>query len=74
MKNPKFKIKNVVLSTETLRGMKPDTSVKIPTDNVKTSSLRTTASKLKQEGYHFRVSNKGQTNETIVECLKTPEL
>ncbi len=73
MKMQKFKTKNVVLSTETLRGMKPDTSVTLSNDNVKTSTLRSTASKLKKEGYLFRISDKGMKNKTIVECLKTPE-
>ena len=74
MKTTTLKFKNVVLPSATLRGMKAGTSVKLTTEEVKTSTLRMTASKLKQEGYLFRVSDKGLINETIVACLKTPEL
>ena len=73
MKMQKFKTKNVVLSTEALLGMKPDTSVTLSNDNVKTLTLSSTASKLKKEGYLFRISDKGMKNKTIVECLKTRE-
>ena len=74
MKTTTLKFKKVVMPSATLRQMKPGTSVKITTEEVKTSTLRMTASKLKQEGYLFRVSDKGLVNETIVECLKTPLL
>ena len=60
--------------SETLRKMKPGARVTIKTRYVKTSNLRVIASKLKQEGYLFRVSDKGLTNKTIVECLKIPTL
>ena len=69
-----LKSKKVVLPSATLREMTPGMSVKLSTVEVKTSILRSTASKLKQEGYLFRVSDKGLVNETIVECIKTPEL
>lgn len=69
-----LKSKKVVLPTATLREMKPGMSLKLPTKAVKTTTLRMTASKLKKEGYLFRVSDKGLINETIVECLKTPVL
>ena len=69
-----LKSKKVVLPSATLREMKPGMSVKLSTKEIKTSILRSTASKLKKEGYLFLVSDKGLTNETIVECIKTPEL
>ena len=69
-----LKTKQVVLPAATLREMKPGMSIKLTTVEVKTSTLRTAASKLKKEGYLFRVSDRGLINETIVECLKTPEL
>ena len=66
--------KKVVLPTATLRVMKAGMSLKLKTEEVKTNTLRMTASNLKREGYLFRVSDKGLINETIVECLKSPEL
>ena len=66
--------KKVVLPTATLREMKAGMSLKLKTEEVKTNTLRMTASNLKREGYLFRVSDKGLINETIVECLKSPEL
>ena len=69
-----LKTKNVVLPSATLREMKPGMRLKLPTNVIKTTTLRMTASKLKREGYLFRVSDKGLINETIVECLKTPVL
>ena len=69
-----LKTKKVVLPSATLREMEPGMSLKLSTHQVKTSTLRMTASKLKREGYLFRVSDKGLINETIVECLKTPVL
>ncbi len=66
--------KKVVLPTATLREMKAGMSLKLKTEEVKTNTLRMTASSLKREGYLFRVSDKGLINETIVECLKSPEL
>ncbi len=74
MKTTTLKSKKVVQPTATLREMKPGESVKLTTEEVKTNILRMTASKLKHEGYLFRVSDKGLVNETIVECLKSPEL
>ena len=74
METVTLKSKKVMLPTETLREMKPGMSIKLASKEVKTSILRSTASKLKQEGYLFRVSDKGLVNETIVECIKTPEL
>ena len=74
METTTLKFKKIVLPSATLRVMKPGMSLKISTEEVKTSILRMTASKLKKEGYLFRVSDKGLINETIVECLKTPEL
>ena len=74
MKTNALKFKKVVLHAATLRAMKTGTSLKFDTEHVKTSTLRGTASKLKQEGYLFRVSDKDLINETIVECLKTPVL
>ena len=69
-----IKLKKVVVPSATLREMTPGAMVKIPTHQIKTSILRMTASKLKKEGYLFRVSDRGLINETIVECIKTPEL
>ena len=69
-----LKLKKVVSASASLQEMKPGMIVKIPTHEIKTSILRSTASKLKHEGYLFRVSDKGLVNETIVECIKTPEL
>ena len=69
-----LKLKKVVLPVATLQEMKLGMRVKISTVDVKTSNLRTAASRLKKEGYLFLVSEKGLINETIVECLKTPEL
>ena len=69
-----LKSKKVVLPSATLREMTPGMRVKLSTNEVKTTTLRMTASKLKKEGYLFRVSDKGLINETIVECLKTPML
>lgn len=74
MKETTLKFRKVVMPSATLREMKPGMSLKLPTEDVKTSTLRITASKLKQEGYLFRVSEKDLVNETIVECLKTPVL
>ena len=69
-----LKSKKVVLPSATLREMKAGMSLKLSTNKIKTSTLRMTASKLKKEGYLFRVSDKGLVNETIVECKKTPVL
>lgn len=69
-----LKSKKVVLPSATLREMKTGMSLKLSTNKIKTSTLRMTASKLKKEGYLFRVSDKGLVNETIVECKKTPVL
>ena len=69
-----LKSKKIVLPSATLREMKAGMRVKLPTSEVKTTTLRMTASKLKKEGYLFRVSDKGLINETIVECIKTPLL
>ena len=74
MKPTTLKFKKVVLPSATLREMKPGMSLKLSTEEVKTTTLRGTASKLRKEGYLFFVSDKGLINETIVECLKTPEL
>ncbi len=69
-----LKIKKVVLPAATLREMKLGMSSVISTEDIKTSILRTTASQLKKEGYLFRVSDRGLINQTIVECIKKPEL
>ena len=74
MKTITLKMKKVVLPSATLREMKPGMSLRLPTEKVKTNTLRMTACHLKKEGYLFRVSDKGLINETIVECLKTPVL
>ena len=74
MEETTLKLKKVVLPSATLRGMKPGMRLKLTNEDVKTSTLRTTTSKLKREGYLFRVSEKDLINETIVECLKTPVL
>jgi hypothetical protein len=69
-----LKSKKVVLPSATLREMKPGMSVRFSTNEIKTTTLRMTASKLKREGYLFWVSERGLINETIVECIKTPVL
>ena len=74
METTMLKFKKVVQPSATLREMKPGGSMKISTEVVKTSTLRNTASMLKKEGYLFRISDRELVNETIVECLKTPEL
>lgn len=74
MVKQRLKVKEIVLPRAMLRDMKPETSIKISTDDVKTASLRIIASNLKHEGYLFRVSSNRLINETIVECLKTPKL
>lgn len=74
METDTLKLKKVVSPLATLREMKTGMRVRISTEDVKTSNLRTTASQLKKMGYLFRVSDKGLINETIVECFKTPEL
>ncbi len=74
METTMLKLKRTVLPSATLRDMKPGMIVKIETEKIKTPILRSTAAKLKKEGYLFRISDKGLINETIVECIKTPEL
>jgi TusA-related sulfurtransferase len=74
METTTLKFKKVVLPAATLKEMKPGMTLKIATEDIKTNILRMTASNLKKEGYLFLVSDKGLINETIVECLKTPEL
>ena len=74
MKEKTIRITAIAMPRATLRKMKPNTSVRISTRDVKTASLRIIASNLKHEGYLFRVSNRGLRDATIVECLKTPEL
>ena len=74
MQTTTLKLKKTVLPSATLRDMKPGMIVKIETEKIKTPILRSTAAKLKKEGYLFRISDKGLINETIVECIKTPEL
>lgn len=74
MEKNALELKKAVMPSATLQAMKPGMIVKIPTSKIKTSILRMTASKLKKKGYLFRVSDKGLINETIVECIKTPEL
>lgn len=65
METTPLKFKKVILPAATLRALKPGTSIKIETEIVKTSILRSAASKLKQEGYLFRVSDKGPVNERV---------
>lgn len=72
MNTTTLKMKKAVVPAATLRAMNAGMKAKIPTEEIKTSILRMTASKLKKEGYLFRVSDRGLINETIVECLKTP--
>ena len=74
MERTMLKLKKGLLPTAMLREMKPGMSLQLSTEKVRTTTLRGTASKLKKEGYLFFVSDKGLINETIVECLKTPEL
>lgn len=66
--------KKRVCSFATLRKMKPEMTHHFPTELVKTNTLRMVASKLKKEGYLFRVTTKGLNKETIVQCIKTPKL
>ena len=72
METTPLKFEKIVLPAATLQEMKPGTSLKIPTEDIKTSTLRSAASQLKKMGYLFRVSDRGLINETIVECLQTP--
>lgn len=74
MEKTALKFEKVVLPAATLQNMKPGMSLKIPTEKIKTSILRNTASKLKKEGYLFHITDKDLINETNVYCLKTPEL
>lgn len=74
MERTTLKTKKALMPTETLRRMNAGRTVKFKTVKVKTPILRVIASKLKKEGYLFYVSDKGLKNETIVECIKTPEL
>ena len=74
MEKTTLKFKKVKLPTATLRAMMPSESLKFSTKEIKTTNLRSTASKLKKEGYLFRVSDRELINETIVKCIKTPEL
>lgn len=74
MNTTALKFEKIVLPIATLRAMKLGESMKIYTKDIKTSTLRSTASKLKKEGYLFRVSDRALINETIVECIKTPTL
>ena len=69
-----LKFKKVVSPSATLRVMNTGMSMKLSTEDIKTSVLRSAASRLKKQGYLFRVSDKGLINETIVECLKSPVL
>ena len=74
MRKIKIKTRKVSMPSATLRKMKPGTSVTIKTRYVKTSILRVIASKLKEEGYEFSVTEKGLRDETIVLCIKSPVL
>jgi predicted transcriptional regulator of viral defense system len=74
METTMLKFKKVVLPYATLQEMKPGESIKISTKVVKTNILRNASSNLKKVGYLFRVSDRGLINETIVECIKKPEL
>lgn len=74
MERTKLKSRKVLMPSATMRTMMPGTRVKINTSKVKSNNLRVTASRLKEEGYEFRISVKDQTNKTIVECIKTPML
>lgn len=69
-----LKFKKVVSPIATLQVMNPGMRMKLSTHKIKTSSLRSAASRLKKERYLYRVSDKGLINETIVECIKKPEL
>ena len=74
MGKAKLKSRKVLMPSATMRKMKTGSCVKINTSKVKSNNLRVTASRLKEEGYEFRISVKDQMNETIVECIKTPML
>ena len=74
MGKTKLKFRKVSMPSATMRKMKTGTFVKINTNKVKPNSLRVTASRLKEEGYEFRISVKNLINETIVECIKSPVL
>lgn len=69
-----LKFKKVVSPIATLQEMNPGMSITLSTEDIKTSALRSAASVLKKQGYLFRVSDRGLINQTIVECLKKPEL
>lgn len=66
------KIKREISATATLRSMKQGQSLNVRTRQIKTSIARATASKLKEEGYEFKITEAGLVDEFFIECVTSP--
>lgn len=66
------KIEKIASPAATLRGMTKGSTMIIPTRELKASSLRSAAARLKKNGYSFSISELGLINEVCVMCIKSP--
>ncbi len=69
----KFKLETTFSPKKTLEGMKGGMTITIPTEKLKTVSLRSAATTLKKSGYIFHVTVEGLVNATMVTCIKSPK-
>ncbi len=67
------KIEKKASASATLRGMTRGTVLLIPNRDIKVSSLRAAASRLRSHGYSFTVNEKDFINEAQVICTKSPK-
>ncbi|MBQ7823000.1 MAG: hypothetical protein IJ338_02305 [Bacteroidaceae bacterium] len=66
----KAKLKTKVLLKDSLRSMPVGSFLKINIREAKTSAVRVAASRLKEEGFLFDVTDKGRIDDVIVTRLK----
>lgn len=72
MSTRKPKIEKIASPAATLRGMRRGMVMMVPNRDIKASSLRAAASRLRKYGYAFTVNEKGFINEAQVICTKSP--
>lgn len=74
MSNKKPKIQKVASPAATLRGMTRGENMMVPNKDIRTSSLRSAAARLKKHGYAFTINEKDFVNEALVICIKSPKI
>lgn len=74
MTNKKPKIQKIASPAATLRGMTRGETMLIPNREIRTSSLRAAASRLRSHGYAFTINEKDFVNEALVICIKSPKV